>query len=65
MYTRQNWFEKYGAYILFAISKVMTFLIIYFILQKFEVLKEVASSLESTARELRAARISGVGIPSG
>jgi len=53
MYQKQNWFEKYGSFIIFGIFAMLIIVLIYIVLQKFEVLQSVASSLEHTASLLK------------
>jgi len=61
MYQKQNWFEKYGSFIIFGIFAMLIIVLIYIVLQKFEVLQSVASSLEHTASLLKE---SGRALPS-
>lgn len=52
-YAKPGFFQKYGSYIIFGIVAVMCIVLIYIIVQKFDVLQSVAQSLENTARILK------------
>jgi len=62
LYSKPNWWDKYGAYVLFGIATMMILLMIYLTLQKFDVLKEVAASFRDSASILQ--QLKGGAVPS-
>jgi len=53
MYQKPSFFEKYGSYIIFGVTAMMVLVLIYVVLQKFDILEQVAQHLENTARILK------------
>ncbi len=53
-----NWIEKYGGYLIFGLAVVGCIVLIYLILQKFDVLQNVASSFATAANRLASAATS-------
>lgn len=52
-YLQLSFFEKYGHWVIFGISFMLSIILIYIVLDKFSVLQGVAQSLKETAQALR------------
>jgi hypothetical protein len=62
-YGKQSFFEKYGSYILFAVAATFILVMIYIVLQKFEVLSGVSENLKEAAQALGSLKQSGTLVP--
>jgi len=65
MYQKQNWLEKYWPIIAISVTGMFVLLIIYFLLQKFDVLSATSANLADAANALREFKQSGQMLPSG
>ena len=65
MYDRKNFWDKYGSYIVFGITAILCIVLIYSVLQKFDVLQQVAASLDDTAKIMLQIKQTGALVPSG
>ena len=65
MYDRKNFWDKYGSYIVFGITAILCIVLIYSVLQKFDVLAQVATSLDNTAKTLLQLKQTGELVPTG
>jgi len=65
MYQKQSWLEKYWPIIAISVTGMFVLLIIYFLLQKFDVLSTVSANLADAAKALRDFKASGQMIPTG
>jgi hypothetical protein len=65
MYDRKGFWDKYGSYIVFAVVALMCIILIYMIVQKFDVLQATASSLDSAAQALKDLHSSGALVTTG
>lgn len=63
MYKKPSIWDKILPILAYALPMVIGFLIMYILLQKFDVLKEVAANLDSAARAIREYKQSGAMIP--
>lgn len=57
IYSKPTWLEKYGAFITIAIVGIIILLLVWVVLNKFGVLKDVANTLRETATILKAKSI--------
>jgi hypothetical protein len=52
-YGKKTWFEQYGNIMVFGIFAIMIVVLLYVVLKKFDVLAQVAASLDHTAQVMR------------
>jgi len=51
-YNKPGWFEKYGAFLMFAVFAIMVIILIYTVLDKFTILQDVSANLAQAAKYL-------------
>jgi len=59
MYDRKGFWDKYGSYVVFGIVAIMCIILIYMIVQKFDVLAATSANLKEAAQALRDFKQSG------
>jgi hypothetical protein len=64
LYSKPGWFDKYGMYVIFAVVAFIILIMIYLVLQKFSLLKEVADSFKDSVAMMKEMRSSSVVLPS-